>query len=468
MNVLVLTSLSLPLLGLLQFMWFYRHPKQGAKNLIIFSALGFLCNFYHLLVGPHDLRLGFLLASLIAFIACNIQTYAYRYLEGDAGFNRFFILIAALQWCALAMVLSTSMLYFWLFWTLSNLLLVKLMVHKSQWASAKASGKLARINFACSSILLGLGFLIIAQTPMQYHIYGKILLILAAMSQSAIFPLHQWLLSSLNSPTPVSALMHAGIVNAGGILLIKYQHLFHGENFLLSFIFIIGLTTAIIGGFWKLIQVDIKKMLANSTMAQMGFMFLQCGMGLFPAALAHLCWHGLFKAYLFLNSGSALQTKFRAERNICAVKDYFWIITATIAAIVCFAYAADLALAQISTQWVLLGLVGISAWQLSKNLVGKHHLFLDLFLVLGSAVIYGFSIRAIEACLAPGHINGLPLNPLFITGGLMLAAIWLVMNSPILKAIENTKFWGWLYIKGLNASQPSAPTMTSIRQNYDF
>jgi len=467
-NIAILTNLFLPLLGLLQFLWFYRQPKQGAKNLIFISALGFVFNAYSLMVCNHDLRLGLVLASLIAFIACNIQKYAYRYLEGDAGFNRFFIMIAALQWSASAMVLSTTMTYFWMFWTLSNFILVRLMVHKSQWLSATASGKLALVNFTCSSLFLGLGFLILSQTPMQYHIYGKILVILAAMSQSAIFPLHQWLLSSLNSPTPVSAIMHAGIVNAGGILLIKYQQLFQGESLLLSFIFIMGLATAILGGFWKLIQVDIKKMLANSTMAQMGFMFVQCGMGLFPAALAHLCWHGLFKAYLFLNSGSALQAKFKAERNICAIKDYFWIISASIASIICFAYAANLALAEISTQWILLGLVGISAWQLSKNLVGKHHLFLDLFLVLGSAVIYGLSIRAIEACLAPGHINGLPLNPLFITGGLLLAGIWLVMNSPLCKRLQQTKFWAWLYVKGLNASQPSAKTITTIRQTYDF
>jgi len=129
------------------------------------------------------------------------------------------------------------------------------------------------------------------------------------MTQSAIWPFHTWLISSLNSPTPVSAIMHAGLINGGGFLLTRFAGLFVQSTGMLQVIFFLGLLTALIGTLWKLMQHDIKRMLACSTMGQMGFMIAQCGLGLFPAAIAHLCWHGLFKAYLFLSSGSAAHEK---------------------------------------------------------------------------------------------------------------------------------------------------------------
>ena len=103
--------------------------------------------------------------------------------------------------------------------------------------------------------------------------------------------------------------MHAGLVNGGGFLLARFAPLYVEHSILLTAIFVIGLATALLGTLWKLMQSDVKRMLACSTMGQMGFMLAQCGLGLFPAAVAHLVWHGLFKAYLFLASGGAAQEK---------------------------------------------------------------------------------------------------------------------------------------------------------------
>ena len=133
-----------------------------------------------------------------------------------------------------------------------------------------------------------------------------LLCIITAMTQSALWPFHRWLTSSLNSPTPVSAIMHAGLVNGGGFLLVRFAPLLSEHNLLLNLIFFLGVISAVLGSLWKLVQSDVKRMLACSTMGQMGFMMIQCGLGLFPAAIAHLIWHGLFKAFLFLSAGSAV------------------------------------------------------------------------------------------------------------------------------------------------------------------
>jgi NAD(P)H-quinone oxidoreductase subunit 5 len=117
----------------------------------------------------------------------------------------------------------------------------------------------------------------------------------------AIYPFHRWLLSAMTSPTPASALMHAGFVNGSGILLALFSTVLFASNTLII-LFIIGGLTAVIAQFTKLLQVNVKQKLACSTIAQMGFMIMQCGLG-FSMRVVHLLLHGFYKAYLFLSAG---------------------------------------------------------------------------------------------------------------------------------------------------------------------
>src|SRR3569833_2724228 len=137
-------------------------------------------------------------------------------------------------------------------------------------------------------------------------------LVVAAFARSAQFPLHSWLPYSMEGPTPVSALMHAGIVNAGGFLLNRFAPLFVHASDVLHVVFAVGLLTALIGSALMLTQNDIKKSLGYSTMGQMGFMVMECGLGAFSLAVYHLIAHGLFKATLFLGSGGVISD---ARRN---------------------------------------------------------------------------------------------------------------------------------------------------------
>jgi NAD(P)H-quinone oxidoreductase subunit 5 len=132
-------------------------------------------------------------------------------------------------------------------------------------------------------------------------------LALAAILKSALAPTHGWLTEVMEAPTPVSALLHAGVVNAGGFLLIRFSDVMLASPLVLALLVMVGGFSAIFGGLVMLTQPAVKTSLAWSTLAQMGFMILQCGLALFPLALLHIVAHSLYKAHAFLSSGGAVE-----------------------------------------------------------------------------------------------------------------------------------------------------------------
>jgi NAD(P)H-quinone oxidoreductase subunit 5 len=126
----------------------------------------------------------------------------------------------------------------------------------------------------------------------------------AALTKSAQFPFHSWLPETMESPTPVSAIMHAGVINAGGALVIRFAPLIVRVPEALLLLAVIGTVTASLGLLAMWAQVKVKRTLAWSTVSQMGFMMVQCGAGAFPAALLHIVGHGCYKAWCFLRSGT--------------------------------------------------------------------------------------------------------------------------------------------------------------------
>jgi NAD(P)H-quinone oxidoreductase subunit 5 len=133
-----------------------------------------------------------------------------------------------------------------------------------------------------------------------------LLLVCAALLKSAQFPFHGWLVEVMETPTPVSALLHAGIINAGGFLVLRFADVISLSLPSMNTLTIVGGFTALFGSVVMLTQTSIKAALANSTIAQMGFMMLECGLFAFPAALLHILAHSLYKAHAFLSSGSVI------------------------------------------------------------------------------------------------------------------------------------------------------------------
>mgnify|MGYP003339321759 CR=1 FL=1 len=141
----------------------------------------------------------------------------------------------------------------------------------------------------------------------------SLLFVLGAMTKSAQFPMHTWLPDTMETPTPVSALMHAGIINAGGFLVIRLSPLVTLSAASLDMLAAVGAFTALFAAVIAMTQTTIKRSLAWSTVAQMGFMMLQCGLGAFSAALLHIVAHSLYKAHAFLSSGGVLEQAARTK-----------------------------------------------------------------------------------------------------------------------------------------------------------
>ncbi len=433
----------------------------------------------------HIDRLAIIMLALIGAIGLIIWQFSRRYLQGDQLYRVFFQRLACLLASLASLVITDNLIVFLISWGLANYWLVKLMVHKSEWSAAKAAGELTGKS-------LGLGFAsLVAGFTLLYWLTGTAsiqaillhnnqhpalllalgLILFTALIQSAIWPFSGWLKNSLNSPTPVSAIMHAGLVNGGGFLLVRFAPLYLQQPLLLQIIFVLGITSAVIGTLWKLLQPDIKRMLACSTMAQMGFMLAQCGLGLFPAAVAHLCWHGLFKAYLFLGAGGAAQ-----EKRLPIIHPNSF--TAFALALLCgllgsygFALASQHAWLAPNSILVLQAVASIAAAQLALTLLQNkpwQRLPLAVLLCAIAGGMYGGTVGLVEQVMAPLQIfQPQSLNALHISAIVILAAGWLgMLFSQQLGRLTQQPFFLRGYVLALNASQPSPATITAHRNHY--
>lgn len=498
MMYLSLLLATLPVIGFLLNLLLNKHQKTGAKFTTIAISLGLTLSlillvdcyadkttFYFL--GLKADSLGFLMTSLIFFVSTIVHQFSIRYMAGDRNFKSYFYKLSLITSSATIMALADLTLIFFTAWCISNFLLISLMIHKKEWDAAAASGKIAFRTLFFGAILFMIAIVLMyvesgswsistithqdAQSSLM--IVALALCIIAAMTQSALWPFHQWLTSSLNSPTPVSALMHAGLVNGGGFLLVRFAPLLSNHLLLLDLLFIIGVTSAVVGTLWKLVQSDVKRMLACSTMGQMGFMMIQCGLGLFPAAIAHLIWHGLFKAFLFLGAGSAVQNKKPDTQSRTSSLGTFVISCAYgLAGAYSFACFSDKSFFSMNTTAFLVGFAFIASTQVAHAVLQNKPTILKNIAAFSIAVfsgaIYGCSIHLIEAGIPSIVTMHHSINALHITAFTGCFIIWLVLNLKCLSFIQKSTYWKRSYISLLNTSQPHPKTITSIRQTYKY
>jgi len=266
-----------------------------------------------------------IMATVVTFVSGIVHSYARRYMDGSLHQSRFYGRLLALTLVVLLLAAADHLALFAACWALMGWLLADLIGLIRGWPQAQAAARRARWSFLGGSALLAaalalLGWQTGAATisdvltrvdalPTSTLAGVSMLLVGAAMIQSALIPFHGWLLSSMTAPTPVSAFMHAGLVNAGGLLLARFASVVAALPVVMLAIVAVGALSALLAQAWMLIQSDVKRQLGCSTVAQMGFMVLQCGLGFFAAAIAHLILHGFYKAYLFLASGSVVTAK---------------------------------------------------------------------------------------------------------------------------------------------------------------
>ncbi len=261
---------------------------------------------------------------LVSSIGWIVVRYASTYLDGEARQGPFTGWISLTLAAVLLLVQAGSLIVFVLAWIGTSVFLHRLLLFYPDRAQAQRAARkkwiTARISdgaLLIAAILLGVAYgtadigaiLAAAGSGMTAPIAGiwaAGFLAVAALLKSAQFPTHGWLTEVMETPTPVSALLHAGLVNAGGFLMIRFADVMLLSPGVLAVIAIIGGFTAVLGGLVMLTQPTVKTSLAWSTIAQMGFMTLQCGLALFPIALLHIVAHSLYKAHAFLASGMAV------------------------------------------------------------------------------------------------------------------------------------------------------------------
>jgi len=261
---------------------------------------------------------------LVSFVGWVVTRFSRTYLDGEAREGTFIGWLSAAIASVLFLVQSGNLAQLVLFWVTTSICLHRLLLfYPERGPARRAARKKAFFSAIGASVLLAAATLLYLATGTgdiaainaavaggQHSgllIGAAGLLALAALLKSAQFPTHGWLTEVMEAPTPVSALLHAGVINAGGFLLIRFADVMLGAPGVLAVLAMAGGFTALFGALVMLTQPAVKTSLAWSTVAQMGFMILQCGLALFPLALLHIIAHSLYKAHAFLSSGGAVE-----------------------------------------------------------------------------------------------------------------------------------------------------------------
>ena len=291
-----------------------------------------------MVVGGLKMEIGFLIDGLTAMMMCvvtfvslMVHIYTIGYMEEDEGYNRFFSYISLFTFSMLMLVMSNNMLQLFFGWEavgLVSYLLIGFWFNKPTAIFANMKAFLVN-RVGDFGFILGIGLIAAFAGTLNYtEAFAKtadlaalnlpgtewmlvtvicICLFIGAMGKSAQFPLHVWLPDSMEGPTPISALIHAAtMVTAGIFMVARMSPLFELSDTALNLVMVIGAITALFMGFLGLIQNDIKRVVAYSTLSQLGYMTVALGASAYSVAVFHLMTHAFFKALLFLGAGSVI------------------------------------------------------------------------------------------------------------------------------------------------------------------
>ncbi|MCO5947990.1 proton-conducting transporter transmembrane domain-containing protein [Mucilaginibacter flavidus] len=418
-----------------------------------------------------------LIWSVVSFFSAIVSVYSATYLMGFRYHSRFTALCLGFTLSVMIFIASDHIVAILPAWLMMGFFMARLIGVVNGWHEARKASGFAQRYFLCSGAALSAGVLILAFASNNFTLSGitaelsglsnavlvpsALLIITAALVQSAIYPFHRWLLSAMTAPTPASALMHAGFVNGSGILLTMFASLLLKTE-TLSLLFVIGGITAIVAQFAKLLQTSIKQKLACSTIAQMGFMIMQCGLGFFNAAVTHLILHGFYKAYLFLSSGEQVQASAPGKplpMKIRPLQAIAVLITGILGA-ACFAVLTGKATA-INSGIFLTLVVAITVGQATYNIVKQralsvgHKIYLPLLLFSAGICSYALIYNGVSRIMRdiPDAERPMLLSPVQILFGVIFLSGFLIMKFGIYKK------WSWLYVNLLNATQPYKKTI---------
>ena len=427
-----------------------------------------------------------LLWLVVTFFSGIVHSYSRRYMAGNAHETKFFGTVFAFTLAVMALVAADHLALFWLCWLAMGLLMAGLVGTVEGWPQARAAASVARRSFLASSALLGVALTALWWATGATTVTGiaanadalggpawlvaAVALVLAAMIQSALVPFHGWLLSSMTAPTPASALMHAGFVNAGGILLTRFAPVVTVDTWLMLGIVVVGATSALAGKLLKTVRSDVKGELGCSTVGQMGFMIVQAGLGFFAAAVTHLVLHGFYKAYHFLSAGGEVERAAPTEAEpagTTAVGTIVALVTG-VAGGATFAVLTGKG-TSLDTGLLLAGFVALTTLHAARS-AARHATssrparYAAVPLVaLPAIAVYALAYQAVSGLLAGLPLVSAPteLTALHALVAVAFLAAYLAIDTGVYERSER------LYVALLNAGRPAPDTVLTAREEYD-
>jgi NAD(P)H-quinone oxidoreductase subunit 5 len=424
----------------------------------------------------------------VTFFGGIVLSYSRRYMAGTHAMDGFFARVAAFTLVVMVLVAADSLALFGVAWLAMGLLMAGLIGHAEEWPQAQAAAALSRRYFLASGALLavalgalwwqtgattvsGVAAAVGSAPGSDVVLVAAGALVLAAMVQSALVPFQTWLLASMTAPTPASALMHAGFVNAGGVLLVRFAPVVTVDPGVMLAIVTVGAASALLGKLLKTVQTDVKGELGCSTVGQMGFMIMQVGLGFFAAAITHLALHGCYKAYQFLSSGSGVAHEHPPESTPAEGTGPVGIAVVVgtgLAGGALFAVLTGKGMA-LDGGLVLAGLVTLTVLHAAREVVASATLPPALrygavpAVALPAIAVYAAVYGAVEGLLAglPGVGEPTALSALHavVAGAFVLA--YLAVETGIYRRSQR------LYVALLNATQPPSSTQLTTTEDYN-
>lgn len=305
----------------------WRAARWASLVAIAFAALSLAVVLFGLGGSGYGFRadtVGALMLLLVTFVGWVIVRYSQPYLDGELAQAHYVRWLMATLAAVAVVVITNNMVVLVVAWMATSMALHRLLTFFSDRPAAVVAahkkfivGRAADLCMVGAVVLFGVSFQTFdidqivaraAAAPLaQSAQAGVLLIVFAALLKCAQLPFHGWLIQVMEAPTPVSALLHAGIVNLGGFVLIRFAPLVSEVPAAQVVLVTVGTATALLAALVMTTRISVKVMLAWSTCAQMGFMLMQCGLGVWDMALLHLLAHSLYKAHAFLSSGGAVR-----------------------------------------------------------------------------------------------------------------------------------------------------------------
>ncbi|MFT0803368.1 NADH dehydrogenase subunit 5 [Bacillus swezeyi] len=426
--------------------------------------------------------LAWLIALFVLTIGFIVQRYSVRYLFGDRSYRKFFFLLTLTTGGASSAWINDDLRWLLFCWGITLLGLTALIGLNSTWQAAKNAALYAGRIFALSWLAIAAAALwlslstghwqlssaIAEESLAQLSSWEKIgiglLVILTVMIPAAQWPFHRWLLDSAIAPTPVSAVMHAGLVNVGGVMLTRFAPMFSGDALQLILL-VPAVLSVLLGTGMMLVQTDYKRQLAASTVAQMGFMLIQCALGAYIAAVIHLVLHGLFKASLFLQAGSAVR-RYESFASKPGRPALFWNILGGVFALILVTgiwfTAADDGYQMISA--LVLGWSLFVAW---RQLVTAGHGLITriagLFILTGASLAFAIIHFVLHGLLKEAVVQGAQPPAIAVV---LTAAVLLFGSAAGALIVRQRSAWsGALYLRLVKTGEPHSDSVEG-RPNY--